>query len=426
MQVSILQIIFSWRMLVTFFLGMSSGIPLLVTGSTLQAWMTDEKVDLAVIGLFSLVGLPYTVKFFWAPVMDRYVPPLFGRRRGWILISQMLLMLAIGSFSLVRPAESPWTVAFLAVLVSFFSASQDIVVDAYRRELLHDEELGLGSALAVNGYRIGMLISGAFALILADHISWNIVYLLLAASLFAGIITTCLAPHPAEEVVSPKSLQEAVIEPFADYFKRLGAFEILAFILLYKIGDVMAGSMTTPFILKMGFSKTELAAVVKTFGIFATIAGGLFGGILLIKLGLYKGLWIFGILQAISTLSFSALASLGAYSSVLAATVAFENLTSGMGASAFTAFMASLCNKRFTATQYALLSSLMGVPRVFVSAPTGFLAERVGWVAFFIYCTLAAIPGLIFLFRYRVWQEGLSVFHGKNISEEGNEFSADS
>lgn len=410
-------------MLVTFFLGMSSGIPLLVTGSTLQAWMTDEKIDLAVIGLFSLVGLPYTVKFFWAPVMDRYVPPLFGRRRGWILISQMLLMLAIGSFSLVRPAESPWTVAFLAVLVSFFSASQDIVVDAYRRELLHDEELGLGSALAVNGYRIGMLISGAFALILADHISWNIVYLLLAASLFVGIITTCLAPYPAGQIISPKSLREAVIEPFADYFKRLGAFEILAFILLYKIGDVMASSMTTPFILKIGFTKTELAAVVKTFGIFATIAGGLVGGIVLIKLGLFKGLLIFGILQAVSTLSFSALASLGAYSSVLAATVAFENLTSGMGASAFTAFMASLCNKRFTATQYALLSSLMGMPRVFVSAPTGFLAERVGWVAFFIYCTLAAIPGIIFLSRYRVWQEGLGSLP---VSRKDSEFFVDS
>ncbi|TVM00462.1 MAG: AmpG family muropeptide MFS transporter [Candidatus Brocadia sp. WS118] len=426
MQASILRIIFSWRMLVTFFLGISSGIPLLVTGSTLQAWMTDEKVALAVIGLFSLVGLPYTVKFFWAPVMDRYVPPLFGRRRGWILISQMLLMLAIGSFSLVRPAESPWMIAFLAVFVSFLSASQDIVVDAYRRELLHDEELGLGSALAVNGYRIGMLISGACALILADHISWNIVYLLLAASLFVGIITTCLAPCPAGQIISPKSLRESVVGPFLDYFKRAGAFEILAFILLYKMGDVMASSMTTPFILQMGFTKTELAAVVKTFGIFATIAGGLVGGILLIKLGLYKGLLIFGILQAISTLSFSALASLGAYSSVLAATVAFENLTSGMGTSAFTAFMASLCNKRFTATQYALLSSLMGVPRVFVSAPTGFLAERLGWVAFFIYCTLAAIPGLIFLSRYRVWQEGLGAVHGKDISQKDREFSVDS
>lgn len=426
MQASILRIIFSWRMLVTFFLGISSGIPLLVTGSTLQAWMTDEKVDLAVIGLFALVGLPYTVKFFWAPVMDRYVPPLFGRRRGWILISQTLLMLAIGSFSLLSPAESPCIVAFLAVLVSFLSASQDIVVDAYRRELLHDDELGLGSALAVNGYRIGMLISGAFALILADHISWNMVYLLLAASLFVGIITTCLAPCPAGQTMSPKSLREAVIEPFVDYFKRLGAFEILAFILLYKVGDVMASSMTTPFILKMGFTKTELAAVVKTFGIFATIAGGLVGGILLIKLGLFKGLLIFGILQAVSTLSFSVLASLGAYSSVLAATVAFENLTSGMGASAFTAFMASLCNKRFTATQYALLSSLMGVPRVIVSAPTGFLAERVGWVAFFIYCTLAAIPGLVFLSRYRLWQEGLSSFHGTTISQDGSKFSDDS
>lgn len=422
MQASILRSIFSWRMLVTFFLGVSSGIPLLVTGSTLQAWMTDEKVNLAVIGLFSLVGLPYTVKFLWAPVIDRYVPPFMGRRRGWMLISQILLMLAIGAFSLVRPAESSWIVAFLAVFVSFFSASQDIVVDAYRRELLRDEELGLGSSLAVNGYRIGMLISGAFALFLADRIPWNYVYLLLAVSLLVGIVTTCLAPGAEGHVIPPKSLCEAVIEPFTDYFKRVGAFEILAFILLYKIGDVMAGSMTTPFILKIGFTKTELAAVVKTFGIFATIAGGLVGGILLIRLGLRKGLWIFGILQAVSTLSFSALASVRAYHAALAVTVTFENLTSGMGTAAFTAFMASLCNKRFTATQYALLSSLMGIPRVIVASPTGFLAERLGWVHFFILCTLAAIPGLVFLIRYRAWQGESCPDKETTVLREGNGF----
>lgn len=404
MQDSILRTIFNWRMLVTFFLGISSGIPLLVTGSTLQAWMTDEKIDLAVIGMFSLVGLPYTVKFLWSPFLDRYMPPFFGRRRGWMLISQILLMLAIGAFYLVRPAESPWIVAFLAVLVSFFSASQDVVVDAYRRELLKDEELGLGSSLAVNGYRIGMLISGAFALFLADQISWNYVYLLLAASLLIGIITTSLSPNPGGHIIPPQSLREAVIEPFTDYFKRRGAFEILAFIVLYKIGDIMAANMTTPFILKIGFTKTDLAVIAKTFGIFATIGGSLIGGILLIKLGLHKSLWIFGILQAISTLSFSALASVGAYHSILVSTITFENLTSGMGISAFTAFMASLCNKKFTATQYALLSSLMGIPRVIVSSPTGYLAEYLGWNYFFIFCTLAAIPGLIFLFRYRAWQ----------------------
>jgi PAT family beta-lactamase induction signal transducer AmpG len=401
----VVSAIFNWRMLVIFFLGVSSGIPLLVTGSTLQAWMTDEKVDLAVIGLFSLVGLPYTVKFLWAPVMDRYVPFFLGRRRGWMLISQISLMSAIGAFSLVKPAESPWIVAVLALLVSFFSASQDIVIDAYRRELLKDEELGLGSSLAVNGYRIGMLISGAFALFLADHISWNSVYLLLAASLFVGIITTILSPNQKEQTVPPQSLREAVIVPFTDYFKRRGAFEILAFILLYKLGDVMANAMTTPFILKTGFTKTELAAIAKTFGVIATISGGLIGGILMIRWGLRRSLWIFGILQAVSTLLFSVLAYAGAYTSLLTVTVSFENLASGMGTSAFMAFMASLCNKRFTATQYALLSSLMGIPRVIVSSPTGFLAERLGWVHFFVVCALSAIPGLLFLLRYRAWQE---------------------
>ena len=282
MQGSIVKTILNWRMLVIFFLGVSSGIPLLITGSTLQAWMTDKKVDLAVIGMFSLVGLPYTVKFLWAPALDRYVPPFLGRRRGWIFISQILLMFAIGAFYYVKPAESPWTVAFLAVVVSFLSASQDVVVDAYRRELLRDDELGFGSSLGVNGYRLGMLISGAFALFLADRIPWNYVYLLMAASLSLGVITTLLAPNPAGLIVPPQSLREAVIEPFTDYFSRRGAFEILAFILLYKIGDVMAAHMTTPFILKMGFTKTELAVVAKTFGIFATIGGSLVGGVILV------------------------------------------------------------------------------------------------------------------------------------------------
>lgn len=404
MKVSIIKVIFSWRLFVVFFLGISSGIPLLVTGSTLQAWMTDEGIDLAVIGLFSLVGLPYTFKFLWAPVMDRYVPPFFDRRRGWILTSQVLLIMAIGSFFFVRPSQYPWIVAFLAMLVSFFSASQDIVIDAYRREILRDEELGLGSSLAVNGYRIGMLISGAFALLLADSISWNLVYLLLASSLFIGIITTLLAANIKERIVPPQTLREAVIEPFTDYFKRKGAVEILAFILLYKIGDIMANTMLTPFILKMGFTKIDLATIAKTFGMAATIAGGLLGGVFILQLGLFNALWIFGILQAISTLSFSALAYAGKYHSILIFTVTFENLTSGMGISAFTAFMASLCNKRFTATQYALLSSLMGIPRVIVSSPTGLLAERLGWVYFFIFCTLIAIPGLIFLLRYNSWQ----------------------
>ncbi len=406
MQVPILSVIFSWRMLVTFFLGISSGIPLLVTGSTLQAWMTDEKVNLAVIGLFSLVGIPYTVKFLWSPFLDRYVPPFMGRRRGWMLISQILLMIAIGAFYLVRPAESPWTVAILAVFVTFFSASQDVVIDAYRRELLPDEELGLGASMSSNGYRIGMLISGAFALFLADRIPWNYVYLLLAGSLFIGMITAFLGPNPDEQIIPPQSLRESVIEPFTEYFKRRGAYEILAFIILYKIGDVMAANMTTPFILKIGFSKTDLAIIAKTFGIIALIVGGLAGGILIIRIGLFNALWIFGILQAVSTLFFSALVSVGAYYNILVATVTFENLTSGMGASAFIAFMATLCNKRFTATQYALLSSLMGIPRVIIASPAGFLAEKLGWVYFFVFCAFAAIPGLVFLVRYRVWQEG--------------------
>ena len=254
-------------------------------------------------------------------------------------------MLTIGCFYFRSPAGSCVGNRLPGYFCVFLSASQDIVVDAYRRELLKDEELGLGSSLAVNGYRIGMLISGAFALFLADRIPWNCVYLLLAVSLSIGIITTCFAPQPEGQSIQPETIREAVVGPFIDYFKRRGAFEILFFILLYKIGDVMAGSMTTPFILKLGFTKTQLAVIAKTFGIFATVAGGLAGGIILIKVGIYRGLWIFGILQAVSTLAFSALASAGAYYPLLVAAVAFENLTGGMGTAAFTAFMAILCNK---------------------------------------------------------------------------------
>ena len=391
--------------MVALLMGFSCGLPLLLTISVLQAWMKDEGVDLGVIGLMALVGLPYTLKFLWAPVLDRFTlslfgRPLLGRRRGWLLVMQIALMLSISGLGFTRPMESPWMVAFVAFFVTFFSASQDIVVDAYRREDLADEELGLGSSLYVGGYRVGMLVTSGGGLILADQISFTWVYQIMAAGMLVGIVTTLFAHEPRLVEGTPRSLKEAVIAPFADYFARKEAWVILAFILLYKLGDTMASAMTIPFYLDLGFSKTEIGSVVKLFGFWMTIAGSVLGGLMILSLGIYRSLWVFGFLQAISTAGFVLLAQLGYNLLGLAGVIAFENLSSGMGASAYVAFMASLTNRKFTATQYALLTGLMGVPRVLASAPTGYLAEIMGWMGFFTLCTLIAIPGLLLLLRF--------------------------
>jgi len=404
MKTAMLRSIFSGKMLAVLVLGFSSGLPLLLVGGALKLWMRDEKVDLTIIGLFSLVGLPYALKFLWAPLMDRYVPPFLGRRRGWILISQVALVLGIAALAFTRPETSPLAVAWVAFLVAFFAASQDIAVDAYRRDLLRDEELGLGSALAVNGYRVGMLVAGALAATLADTVPWRSGYLIMAAAMGIGVAATLLAPDPENDVRPPASLLQAVVQPFSDYFQRPGALEILAFILLFKIGDSMASEMFNPFYLDLGFSKTSIGMVAKLFGFWAVILGGLAGGVILLRWGIHRCLWIFGALQAVSTLCFSFLARAGHSLPALAGTVAFENLASGMATSAYAAYMASLCNKRFTATQYALLTSLMGVPRVILGAGSGYLAKRVGWEGFFVICTVIALPGMLLLFRVAPWQ----------------------
>jgi PAT family beta-lactamase induction signal transducer AmpG len=398
-----IKVIFSRRMFVAFIMGFASGLPLLLTITVLQAWMKEEGVDLTVIGIMSLVGIPYTVKFLWAPVMDRFTIPFLGRRRGWLLIAQIALICSIAGLGFTNPGKNPWLVAFAAFLVTFFSASQDIVVDAYRREDLSDEELGLGSSLYVNGYRVGMLLASGGGLIMADHMSFTMVYLIMAACMLPGVITTLLTPEPIITAGTPKNMKEAVLNPLVDYFKRKGAILILAFILLYKIGDAMASAMTTPFYLDIGFTKTEIGAIVKLFGFWATIIGGLVGGVLMLRLKINRSLWIFGFLQAVSTAGFALLARIGHNIPALAGVIAFENLSSGMGTAAYVAFIASITNKKFTATQYALLSSLVGVPRVLASAPTGYLAKNIGWVGFFIFCTLIAIPGILLLMKFAPW-----------------------
>jgi PAT family beta-lactamase induction signal transducer AmpG len=303
-------------------------------------------------------------------------------------------------------------VAFAAFLVTFFSASQDIVVDAYRREDFPDEELGLASSLYVNGYRVGMLLASGGGLIMADYMPFSFVYMMMAACMLPGLLTTLMAHEPEINVKTPANMKEAVLEPLLEYFSRRGALWILAFILLYKIGDTMASAMTTPFYLDIGFTKTEIGAVVKLFGFWATIIGSLLGGIFMLRLGINRSLWVFGFFQAISTACFALLARIGPSVPALSGVIAFENLSAGMGTAAYAAFMASITNKRFTATQYALLSSLMGVPRVMASAPTGFFAKNLGWEAFFITCTVAAIPGMLLLLKFATWQESPRVTDG--------------
>ncbi|MEA2040342.1 MAG: AmpG family muropeptide MFS transporter, partial [Thermodesulfobacteriota bacterium] len=393
----------SGRMLVSLIMGFSCGLPLLLTISVLQAWMTEEGVDLTSIGMIALVGLPYTVKFLWAPFLDRFTLPFFGRRRGWLLVTQLTLMFSIAGLGLTDPGGNLWMVAFAAFLVTFFSASQDIVVDAYRREDLSDQELGLGSSLYVNGYRVGMLLASGGGLIMADHMPFSMVYLIMAGCMLVGVVTTLLAPEPVTPAGTPQNMKEAVIDPMVEYFSRQGALWMLAFILAYKIGDTMASAMTMPFYLDIGFSKSEIGTVVKLFGFWATIAGGLAGGVVMLRLGINRALWIFGFLQAISTAGFAVLARIGYSIPALSGVIAFENLSSGMGTAAFIAFMASITNKKFTATQYALLTSLMGVPRVLASAPTGFFAKNFGWAGFFIFCTLIAVPGMLLLLKFAPW-----------------------
>ncbi len=392
-----LKQVFSYKMLTMLLTGYASGFPLLLLGSTLQAWMKNEGVDLTQIGLVSLLGLPYVLKFLWSPLLDRYSLSFLGRRKGWMALFQILIVTGIFGLSTINPSEDLGALAFWALLISFASASQDIVIDAYRREILPDEELGLGSSLYVNGYRLAMLASGAFALYLADQIPWGEVYKWLALMMLPTFFFTLIAPKEGTENVAPRDLKTAVIGPLVEFFTRPGALLMLSFIWLYKVGDSMASNMTTPFILDIGYSKTDIATVAKTFGMIATMSGGLIGGVLMLRMNMKWSLVLFGILQAVSTLGFSFLPHLPLAVSSLALVIAFENLASGMGTAAYSAYMASLTNKQFTATQYALLTALMGVPRVILSSPTGYMSKVMGWEMFFIFCTVIALPGLLLL-----------------------------
>jgi MFS transporter, PAT family, beta-lactamase induction signal transducer AmpG len=383
-------------------LGFASGLPLALTAGTLQAWLTVVDVDLRTIGLFTLVGLPYTLKFLWAPVMDRFVPPWLGRRRGWMIVMQLALVAGIVAMSLIDPTKTPLLLAAMALLVATTSASQDIVFDAYRTDVLKATERGFGAAVSVTGYRIAMLVSGAGALIVSTYLGWGQTYFLIAALMLIGVGATLLSPEPASPVNIPRNVAEAVWEPVHEFFSRSPALLLLLLIVLYKLGDAFAGSLTTAFLIRgMGFEAAEVGIVNKGLGMVTTIVGALLGGIWMVRMGLFRSLLIFGGLQALSNLTFMLLAWTGKSYPIMVLAVAFENVSGGMGTAAFVALMMSLCDHRYTATQYALLSAMAALGRVFVGPPSGYVVEAVGWVSFFFITFLAALPGLWLLWWLR-------------------------
>ncbi len=405
---------FAWRdlmnrrMLICIFIGFSSGLPLFILINLVTAWLRSEGVDLKSIGLFALIQFPYTWKFLWAPLMDRFSIGRLGRRRGWMLATQVILLLSVAGLGLFDPRTDLLTIAALAAAVAFFSASQDIVLDAYRREILSDEEQGLGTALHVNAYKLAGLIPGSLSLILADHLPWGTVFIITALFMLPGMLTTLLVPEPPVYGAPPKTLNDAVVLPFREFLERAGwrqALLVLAFIFLYKLGDSMATALATPFYLDLGFTKTEIGLIAKNAGLWLNVAGGLLGGIWLVNLGINRGLWVFGVIQAVVILGFAWLASVGASKAVLAVVIGAEAFGVGLGTAAFTAYIARTTDPRYTATQFALFTSLASVPRTFVNATTGYVVAYTGWFNFFLICTLFALPGLLLLPRVAPWNE---------------------
>jgi len=407
-KLSFKEAIFNRRMLICLFTGFSSGLPLFVLYQLVPGWLRSEGVSLAEIGLFTLIGIPYVWKFVWSPALDRFTLPFLGRRRGWMLLTQVVLFGSIALFGFIDPVLSIWSVAYLAATVAFFSASQDIVIDAYRRELLSDQELGLGNSLNVQAYRVAGLVPGSLAFILADHMSWNSVFMIVAAFMLIGIVVTLCISEAHLETNAPKTMKDAVILPFKDFINREGlksALLILAFLVLYKLGDSMATALQTPFFIDMGFTKTEIGVVAKSSGLIAMMVGLAIGGIVMLKLSINRALWLFGFVQIVSILGFAALAEIGNNVYALAFAMGFEYLGVGLGTAAFVAFMAKQTNPTFAATQFALFSALTALPRTFANATTGFVVEQIGWTGFYFLCVGLAVPGMLMLLKVAPWNE---------------------
>lgn len=421
------------RMLICVCTGFASGLPLYVLIQLVPAWLRVQGIDLKSIGLLALIGLPYTWKFLWSPLMDRFSWPWLGRRRGWMLLMQLALLLSIAALGWLDPRASLQPVVWLCLAVAFFSASQDIVLDAYRRELLPDHELGLGNSIHVQAYRIAGLVPGALALVLADRMPWSWVFVVVAGFMLVGVVLTLLIDEALLAPQAPQSLRAAVIEPFAEFFARDGqsqAWLVLAFLFFYKLGDNMATALSQPFYIDLGFSLTEIGLIAKNAALWPSIIGGMLGGLWMIRLGINRALWIFGVVQMLTILGFALLAQLGANKLALAAAISMEYLGVGLGGAAFTAFIARATATRFAATQFALFTALAAVPRTFVNAITGFLVEGgdpaqvggfqrtvleaflslglpqhgLGWTNFFLLCTACAVPGMLLLSKVAPWR----------------------
>ena len=402
---SLLKVFESRKMAALLLLGFASGLPLLLIGNTLKAWMTLEKVDLGAIGWFSLASLPYSFKFLWSPFLDRFTLPFLGRRRGWLIVMQVALIVAIALMGFQQPKQALQMLAINAIVIAFLSATHDIAADAYRTDVLTQLELGAGAAVFILGYRIALLVAGSLALILADKMPWSSVYLLMAGTMAIGIFATLLAPEP-KEISPPASLADAVVLPFGEFFQRQGVLHgilILLFITLYKLGDALLSNMTTPFLLNTGFTKTDIGAIQVGMGLIATIVGALAGGSILSKIGINRSLWVFGFLQAVSNLAYYFLSIVGKNYQAMVLAINIEQFCGGLGTAAFVAFLMSLCNQRFSATQYALLSSLMAVSRDILAAPGGEIVKSTSWSMFFLISIFAALPGLMLLPVFAPW-----------------------
>ena len=406
-----LRVYLERRLIIIFLMGFASGLPLLLSGATLSIWLTEAGVTLTAIGLFALVGTPYNLKFVWAPLIDRvplpYLSRKLGRRRSWMVAIQLGLMASIAGLGFSDPAIEPFVTAALALCVAFFSASQDIVIDAYRIEILDDDQQGAGAAMTQAGYRLGLIAAGAGALFLAEAVDWSVVYGAMAGLVLVGFVVALRAPAPAVSPAPDETdagltdrLKEAVVEPFREFFTRNSvavAVTILAFILLYKLGDAFAGVMANPFYIKIGFTKTEIATVSKIFGVFATLAGVFIGGMAVKRYGVLPSLFVFGVFQMVSNLMFAAQAAIGPDVGFLYLTIGIENLSGGMGSSAFVAYLSLLCNTAYTGTQFALFTSFMAFGRTWLASMSGWLADQTDWVTFFVVSTGVALPGLILL-----------------------------
>ena len=410
----------SKRMWIVLLMGFSSGFPFLLVGGTLKLWLSRENIDIKTIGFFSLVSLSYSLKFFWAPFVDRYRLMLFGRRRSWILFTQILIAIALFQMSLLNPQTNLTFMAVVATIIAFLSATQDIAIDAYRREILEDEEMGLGSTLTQYGYKIAMLISGGVGVGLVDpksfDLSWNQFYLLMAGIMALMTLATYWAPEPKDDENAPKTLKSAIIDPFKDFFTRDRAVFILCFVILFKLGDAIGASMLNPFYVKMGYSNLDIALIAKSVGLVASLTGLLIGGLLMFKLGIVRSLWIFGVLQAAATAGFSLIVFTGPEKWALAVTVILEDICTGMGSAAFIAYLSTITNKRFTGTQFALLSALATSGRNVFSAVAGVMVENLGWAHFFWVSGLLGIPGLIMLYFIQK-QAGESEANGNSATQ---------